>query len=103
MKRLRAVIYVFSGIDQERHQRACIAWCERRRYQVVSLVIDDRSASRWPDVCRMATTGAADLVVVFDRDNLPPARLPRVEGVGPMTSTTPPRQRRPRSIRRTMN
>lgn len=97
---LRAVIYILTGIDQAKHERACVAWCERQRYEVVGLVIDDHLSSRWMDVCRMTTNGGADLIIVYDREGRPPNRLPRVESPQPDDLPDVPRQRRPRSVRR---
>ncbi|MEO3922727.1 hypothetical protein ABGB07_02415 [Micromonosporaceae bacterium B7E4] len=101
IQHLRAVIYILTGADQAKHERACIAWCDKKRYQVVGLVIDDHLSSRWMDVCRMTTNGEADLIVVYDRNDRPPNRLPRVESPEPDEPPDVPRQRRPRSVRRT--
>jgi hypothetical protein len=97
---LRAVIYILTGIDQAKHERACVAWCERQRYEIVGLVIDDHLSTRWADTVAMTVNGGADLIVVYDRDNRPPHRLPRVESPRPDEPPDVPRQRRPRAVRR---
>jgi hypothetical protein len=75
---LRAVIYVPPDVNAEKWQRACLAHCARKGYAVVSLVIDDRKMTRWPDVMRLLPD-SADVIVVADMAALPRDRVPRVE------------------------
>lgn len=95
---LRAVIYVIGNASQARQERVCGAWCATQGYEVVGLVVDDCSAGRWRDTLGMLVSGEADIVVVADREYLPPTRLPRVEVVREADPGIP-RQRRPQTIR----
>ena len=75
---LRVVIYVPPDVNAAKWQRACLDHCARKGYTVVSLVIDDRKMSRWPDVTRLLPD-SADVVVVADMSAMPRDRIPRVE------------------------
>lgn len=77
MNRQRAII--FGPVDdQERWEGACLAYCERRRYEVVGLVVGEE---KWADAWAAMTAGHADLIVVASEVYLPPHRSPRVETV----------------------
>ena len=66
--------------------------CTRRHYALVALVIDE-DGTKWAEVCRMATSGMADVVVVFDLAALRAERKPRLEEVGTERTGEMPRQR----------
>jgi len=97
--RPRAIIYIPPGVDPERWQRACLKHCTRRGYEVTALVIDE-DGSKWTDVARMAGSGEAEVVVVFDIALLLADRIPRTEEVGIERTGELPRHRRPRLFRR---
>lgn len=91
---LRAVIYVAEHTNMEVAQAACLAHCEERGYLVKSLILGDRAGVRWHEgVQAMLFKGEVDVVVIYSRADLPPARLPRVEVVADRV-TPPPVPRR---------
>jgi hypothetical protein len=98
-EQLRAVIYVIADGDEDRWQRQCLRWCERQRYEAVSLVIDSPDGRRWRDAFEMLCKGEADVILAPNRDHLLPGRVPRAESVGEMLPARVPRQRRAREVR----
>lgn len=89
----RAVIYSRDGDD---HLGRCLAWCAERGYDLDSVIAAD-PGDRWREVITLMASGQVDVVVVPDRDQLAPARAPRVETVG--DTSGPGRSRRPRRRR----
>lgn len=73
----RAVIWA-DGDEWERWMQDCIQYCDRRRYDVVALVLA-QAGGRWDDAVQCLTDGYADVVVVADRDQVPVG--PRIEPV----------------------
>lgn len=74
----------------------CLAWCADRGYDL-DAVITDTSGDRWPEIIAMMAGGLVDVILIPDRDQLAPDRLPRVEVVG--DTSGPGRSRRPRRRR----
>lgn len=75
-KRLRAVIFVRDDEERSRWEAACLEYCDRCGYEVVSLVVGD-----WSAVHQMFAANEADIVVVASKDQLAPDRTPRIESV----------------------
>ena len=89
-KRQRAIIFG-PPEDRERWEAECLAYCERQRYVVVSLIIG--GDEKWPAVRDALMTGVADVVVVASKDHLPSDRSPRIESVTEELPAIPARRR----------
>jgi len=96
----RTIIYVPDTADTDRWYRLALDYCERRRYEVVSVVTERSDGGCWADVVEMLRVGEAEVVVVGRRDHLPAQRRPRVEVIAEATTprTTTARHRRPRAV-----
>lgn len=59
----RAAIY---GPAREfgRWQPTCTAWCDERRYDLVSVIDETPDATRWSDLLHAMTDGDIDIVVI---------------------------------------
>lgn len=80
MSRQRAIIYVRQeNIDQ--YVTRCADYLNRLDLELTAVVIDDLNGGRWPEVAAMLLDGSVQVVVVADRDELPPDRTPRVDVV----------------------
>lgn len=77
--------------DQDRWEPACAAYCERRGYEVVWLVVG--GPEKWPAVRAALMAGVADVAVVPDMTHLPADRTPRVESIQDELPQTPARRR----------
>lgn len=97
----RAIIYVPSE-EMEHCAIVCLEYAQRAGYVVEGVVV-----GRWRDAQLMVLGGAADVVIVADRAQLPPDRTPRIEVVDESTQPdrddeegppTSPRRRRPRPL-----
>lgn len=96
---LRSIIYVRDTADRARWEHAAVDFCEQQHYAVIGLVIGMKDDDRWDDVMGLLLSGAAELVVVAERDQLPPNRTPRIEIVAeclPSRAAAGTRYRRPR-------
>jgi hypothetical protein len=90
----RAVIYIPATAEAMRVEREeeGARYCAEQHYDVVSVVAGEPEGDRWRDVRDMASRDMFDVLVVVDRDDLPPARRPRIEIVrDPSTWPTAPR------------
>lgn len=74
---LRAVIYV-SGVLADRVAAECALYCQQQGWLVGSYIQADTKDDRWADAVALLLSGEADVLVVADRDQLPPNRLPRM-------------------------
>lgn len=68
----------------------CAAYCARRGYHVVAVVAD------WDDVLRLLSHDSIGVVVVGQREHLPPDRAQRLEIVTEQHEEEPVEMRRPR-------
>lgn len=75
-----AVIYVTRQHIDDYTDR-CAEYCNRLNLSLAAVVVDDGDGARWPEAAGMLMDGTAQVLVVFDRDELPPARTPRVDVV----------------------
>lgn len=71
----RAIIYVPSD-DMEHCAILCLEYAAQNGYLVEGVVV-----GRWHDAQSMVLGGAAEVVIVADRSQLPPHRTPRIEVV----------------------
>ncbi|KXK63326.1 hypothetical protein AWW66_03155 [Micromonospora rosaria] len=78
---MRAAVYG-PARDIGRWHPVCAAWCTKRGYQLLSVVDEVATASRWGDVLRMMADREVDVVVVATLADLPQDRLARVEIIG---------------------
>jgi hypothetical protein len=108
---LKAVIFVRGGADLVGRLTRCAEYCAARGYVVVATVTAADGEDRWGEVLRMlpcwcpahddaahAGAGRADIIIVHDRTDLPPGRIPRWEAVSEGARVTAPRPRRPRRL-----
>lgn len=78
---VRAVIWVASDPEWQRYTSWCIDYCKRVGYHLVA-VVEERCGGRYVDVERMVFKDErAEVIVVAQRDQLPPERCPRIEVV----------------------
>lgn len=91
-----ALIFVPAG-EFDPHASRCLAYCERRGYQLAGVVRGD-----WDAVVRMMCDHAVDAVVVSTSTHLDPLRTPRLEYVSQELRSSGRNQRnqRTRLIRR---
>lgn len=75
-----AIIYV-TAANLTRYADRCADYCDRRGLTLVAVIVDDLDGGRWPEAARMLMDGAADVLVVADRDELPADRTPRLDVV----------------------
>lgn len=95
----RAIIYVPNDVDRDRWEAVCLKYCDRRGYEVVSLVVG--GPERWVHITQMLQAYEAEVVVVASQDHLPPNRTPRIESVTEeLRLDAGPPSRRTRIIRR---
>ncbi|MFG2169646.1 hypothetical protein [Micromonospora chersina] len=97
-----AAIWIPSHVDPiEPHLMACLDHTRRCRYDLLGIV----TTAPWDEVRQMMLDGTVDVVVVAEREHLPPDRTPRIEvaarGAHPSPASSPrgpvpPRRRRPR-------
>ena len=90
---LRAVIYVaaylIGRVEARQWLDLCVAYCQRKTYEVAEIVMDVQGGQAWDDVLKVVHAGRngavagwrADVIVIPDRSHLPPGRIPRVEAV----------------------
>lgn len=99
MEGLRAVIYVGSSDAQDVEKRRCVLHCDANGYQLTSIIIDT-DGQRWRDAFAALGNGDADILIVCNRDDLNPNRVPRVESAGdrPANTAGVSHQRRPRRV-----
>lgn len=101
----RAIIYVPHD-DMEQCAILCLEYAAQAGYDVQGVVV-----GRWRDAQSMALDGAAEVVIVAERSQLPPDRAPRIEVVAehlhdhdhdhdddPEDEQGPPTSRRPKVI-----
>lgn len=94
---MRAIIWVPSGNDAERWKRVCVDYCERRGYDIVSVIyVQSDGLAEWRQLAAMADE--YEVLVVGRQDHLPAQRSPRVEVVA--DAGQPPWRRRPRRLPR---
>lgn len=92
---LRAIIYLRGW----QHGPDCHEYCEARGYRVIGVVYDP-DGSKYDTTFDAIVTGQAEVIVVYDFDDLPANRVPRVEPVSllqPSPTEVEPRKRRPRA------
>lgn len=88
--RINAVIFVPPTNDAERWLAVCGAYCARHRYQIVAV------ATSYDDAVTMLRNDEASVLVVADRNQLPPNRLPRMEIIAEVSTVQASQaQRRP--------
>ncbi|KAB1915269.1 hypothetical protein [Micromonospora sp. AMSO31t] len=97
-----AAIWIPSHVDPiEPHLMACLDHARCCRYGLLGII----TTAPWDDVRQMMIDGKVDVVVVAEREHLPPDRTPRIEvaarGARPSLASlprgpVPPRRRRPR-------
>ncbi len=75
-----ALIYV-KAQNINRYTDRCAEYCNRRGFTLAAVVVDDLDGGRWPEVVQMVMDGSVEVVVVADRDELPPDRTPRLDVV----------------------
>ncbi|MFY1703936.1 hypothetical protein ACN28G_19740 [Micromonospora sp. WMMA1923] len=75
-----AAIYV-TAPNLRRYTDRCADYCNRRGLTLTAVVVDDLGGGRWPEVVQMVMDGTVQVVVVADRDELPPDRTPRLDVV----------------------
>lgn len=101
---LRAFIYLRNLTNGA----ACIEYCQIRGYRVLGIVYDP-DGIKYGELFDAIGRGDAEVIVVYDFDDLPANRLPRVEPVNlarparhvarvELGRSTPPQRRRPRSV-----
>lgn len=100
---MRYVIFVPRGEQFTTSLARCLQYAASTEWEPQGVII-----GRWDDVVRMCHEGAVEIVIIDDRDHLPPDRIPRLVVVGEELVTQPvapdpsgeppPRQRRPRRI-----
>lgn len=93
------------GPDFGQRAAECGGYCDRRDYQIMAVVPCDAEGKRWQEVLAAVAAGEYDVIVVRDREDLSPDRVPRLEVVSEEErhKVTPPAQReeaRPQRIRR---
>lgn len=96
-----ALIYV-TAANLDRYTDRCAEYCNRLGLSLAAVVVDELDGGRWPEVARMLMDGIVQVVVVADRDELPPDRTPRVDVVSEQRRQMIPGQRshcRPRFLR----
>lgn len=102
--RPRAIIYISRSDDLDHLTTACVEYCERRGYTLVSLVAGDPRGRKWRDAYEMLLSGNADVLVAPSRGHLPANRVPRIEIVDEqgrqVRPQKVPRERRPRRTQR---
>ncbi|WP_139141932.1 hypothetical protein [Micromonospora chaiyaphumensis] len=97
-----AAIWIPSHVDPiEPHLMACLDHAKRCRYGLLGII----TTAPWDEVRQLMIDGKVDVVVVAEREHLPPDRTPRIEvaarGAHPPAGSlprgpVPPRRRRPR-------
>lgn len=75
---LTAVIYVSDGVLAEHVAAECATFCQQEGWRVGSFIRADAKDDHWADAMALLISGEADVLVVRDRDDLPPDRTPRV-------------------------
>lgn len=96
MGNVRAIVYVDGTLDHNTAKRRCLEHCEARGYRLVSIVEEtDDDVSHWRGAFAALAAGAADVLVVATRGDLPRDELPRIEVAGEGSPTTVASQRRP--------
>ncbi|TCB97604.1 hypothetical protein E0H26_11850 [Micromonospora zingiberis] len=75
-----ALIYV-TAENLDRYTDRCAEYCNRLGLRLAAVVVDELDGGRWPEVAQMLMDGTVQVVVVADRDELPPDRTPRVDVV----------------------
>lgn len=96
-----ALIYV-TAANLNRYTDRCADYCNRLGLHLAAVVVDDQDGGRWPEAAQMLIDGRAQVLVVADRDELPPDRTPRVDVVAEQRRRLHPDQRshcRPRLVR----
>jgi hypothetical protein len=96
-----AAIWIPSHVDPiEPHLMACLDHARRCRYGLLGII----TTAPWEEVRRMMMDGKVDVVVVAEREHLPPDRTPRIEvaargahasAASSPRGPVPPRRRRP--------
>ncbi|GGS05117.1 hypothetical protein GCM10010169_57430 [Micromonospora fulviviridis] len=96
-----AAIWIPSHVDPiEPHLMVCLDHARRCRYNLLGII----TTAPWDEVRHLMIDGKVDVVVVAEREHLPPDRTPRIEvaarGNHPSPASSPrgpvpPRQRRP--------
>lgn len=76
----RGIIYVRDGPLMARHCERCFGYAAERRIEVIR-VVKDPDGRHWPDIHDTAVHGGTDVVILYDRAELPPDRVPRIEVV----------------------
>lgn len=74
---LHAVIFTRPGHGAARRSAECWQHCHHHGYQVAATIVGD--ITHWPDVMDLLAADTAQVIVIHDWDDLPVARLPRVE------------------------
>jgi hypothetical protein len=97
-----AAIWIPSHVDPiEPHLMTCLDHARRCRYDLLGII----TTAPWDEVRQMMIDGKVDVVVVAQREHLPPDRTPRIEVAARGTHLSlassprepvPPRRRRPR-------
>ncbi len=77
---VQAIIYVHSD-NLNIHTERCADYIHRLGYALAAVVVDDQDGGRWHEAAGMLLSGDAQVLVVAERDELPPDRLPRVDVV----------------------
>lgn len=75
-----ALIYV-TAANLDRYTDRCAEYCNRLGLILTAVVVDDLNGGRWAEAAQMLIDGRAQVLVVADRDELPPDRTPRVDVV----------------------
>lgn len=91
--RLRAIAYV----RDMTHLEVCQQYCERHGHRLVG-VVPDQDGHRWQELLDEVIAGAAEVIVVRRRVDVPTNAVPRVEVAADAAARaeTTPRRRRPR-------
>lgn len=89
-----ALIYVTKR-NLETYTDRCADYCNRKGLTPTAVVVDDQDGGRWSEVVKMVTDGVVQVVVVADRDELPPDRTPRIDVVSEQRRSLPDVARRP--------
>lgn len=89
---LDSIVFVPSDQTARPWLIICAEHCARHGYHMVAVVSD------WDDAWHMLRDGEAQVLVIGQRDHLPPDRLPRIEFVTDVPPDVPPELRRPRRM-----
>ena len=87
---IAAIVFIPTGPSGSRWLTACTEYAVMRGYTIIAVV------TVWADVLKVLRAGEATIVVVGQREHLPPEREPRLEVVTEEKTqpVMPPKQRR---------